>query len=203
LVNWHQLVNSLQSARRTVHVVAGRFKTDRARAQSPIQRTACQPAFLMRESQHLEFCAERFTGQSLREVKKLRGTVWDPFGYCAERHMDRALLDGYLALLETLLASLKPETVPEAAAIAALPMEIRGYGRVKEKAVEQYCKKPAPLPAACTGGRLQRRKIFPARLQAFGRHDAKYLSPETSEERRGRKADIPPRIDPYKAFIEC
>jgi indolepyruvate ferredoxin oxidoreductase len=120
----------------------------------------------MRESQHLEVCAERFTGQSLREAKKLRGTVWDPFGYFAERHMDRALLDGYLALPETLLASLKPETVPEAAAIAALPMEIRGYGRVKEKAVEQYCKNPAPLPAAYTGPRTPRSYAVPLRASA-------------------------------------
>jgi hypothetical protein len=61
---------------------------------------------------------------------------------------------------------LKPETVPEAAAIAALPMEIRGYGRVKEKAVEQYCKNPAPLPAAYTGPRTPRSYAVPLRASA-------------------------------------
>ena len=71
----------------------------------------------------------------LARLKGLRGTAFDPFGYTAERNMERALIGWYEGLLDELLARL-PMRGPDAlAAIAALPMDIRGYGPVKDAAV--------------------------------------------------------------------
>ena len=73
----------------------------------------------------------------LARFKGLRGTAFDPFGYTAERKMERALIGWYEGLVEELLARL-PSRGPDAlAAIAALPMDIRGYGPVKDAAVER------------------------------------------------------------------
>jgi indolepyruvate ferredoxin oxidoreductase len=70
----------------------------------------------------------------LSRMKGLRGTAFDPFGQTAERRMERALIDEYGAVLTQLVAGLTPERLPEAARIAGLVMEIRGFGPVKEAA---------------------------------------------------------------------
>ena len=70
----------------------------------------------------------------LAKLKRLRGTPFDPFGYTAERRMERALIVEYKALLDTLLSHLTPENHGDAVKIAGLVMEIRGYGPVKEEA---------------------------------------------------------------------
>ncbi len=74
----------------------------------------------------------------LAHGKKLRGTAFDPFGYTAERRMERALLTEYEELIETLLARLSPANLAQIVEIARLPMTIRGYGHVKDKAVVAY-----------------------------------------------------------------
>ena len=70
----------------------------------------------------------------LARMKHLRGTGWDIFGRTEERRMERALIEDYRDLLDRLAAGLSPETLPEAARIAGLVMEIRGFGPVKEEA---------------------------------------------------------------------
>ncbi|MGN6465585.1 MAG: indolepyruvate ferredoxin oxidoreductase family protein, partial [Rhizobiaceae bacterium] len=70
----------------------------------------------------------------LAPLKFLRGTAFDPFGYTAERRMERALIGWYEGVVETLLASLGKADIETLAAIATQPMEIRGYGPVKESA---------------------------------------------------------------------
>jgi indolepyruvate ferredoxin oxidoreductase len=74
----------------------------------------------------------------LAHGKKLRGTAFDPFGYTAERRMERALITEYEELIETLLARLSPANLAQIVEIARLPMTIRGYGHVKDKAVVAY-----------------------------------------------------------------
>ncbi|TSA18719.1 MAG: indolepyruvate ferredoxin oxidoreductase family protein, partial [Betaproteobacteria bacterium] len=69
----------------------------------------------------------------LAPLKFLRGTPFDPFGYGAERRMERRLIKEYEATLSTLLADLRPESLASAAEIARLPEDIRGYGPVKER----------------------------------------------------------------------
>jgi indolepyruvate ferredoxin oxidoreductase len=51
--------------------------------------------------------------------------------------MERNLVAWYEALLKELLPRLHAGTVGSFAEIAALPMDIRGYGPVKEAAVEK------------------------------------------------------------------
>jgi indolepyruvate ferredoxin oxidoreductase len=48
--------------------------------------------------------------------------------------MERALIGWYEGVVETLLASLGKADIETLAAIATQPMEIRGYGPVKESA---------------------------------------------------------------------
>ncbi len=73
--------------------------------------------------------------RGLAKMKGLRGTWADPFGYTAERRMERALIGEYQAVLERLTNRLTPETHAEAARIAGLVLGIRGFGPVKEEAV--------------------------------------------------------------------
>ncbi|MBF9032983.1 indolepyruvate ferredoxin oxidoreductase family protein [Rhodobacterales bacterium HKCCE2091] len=73
----------------------------------------------------------------LARLKRLRGTMFDPFGYSAERRMERALIGEYEGLLERLTAGLTADNLDRAARIAALADEIRGFGPVKAEAVER------------------------------------------------------------------
>ena len=67
----------------------------------------------------------------LARGKALRGTRFDPFGYTAERRLERDLIDQFDARLTELLAELTPANQQIAAQIAALPLTVRGFGHVK------------------------------------------------------------------------
>ena len=75
--------------------------------------------------------------RALARLKFLRGTPFDPFGHTRERRMERNLIGWYESLLTDLRPLLHAETVATMVEIAALPMEIRGYGPVKDAAVEK------------------------------------------------------------------
>ncbi len=79
----------------------------------------------------------------LARMKGLRGTRLDPFGYTTERRMERALPTEFEQTLDTLLERLDAGNIDDAREIAALYMDIRGYGPVKEKAVEDVRAKVA------------------------------------------------------------
>lgn len=85
------------------------------------------------------------TFRMLARLKILRGTPLDPFGYTSERRMERNLIAWYEALLTELLPLLHAGTVGSLAEIASLPMEIRGYGPVKQAAVEKVKAKVTSL----------------------------------------------------------
>jgi indolepyruvate ferredoxin oxidoreductase len=74
----------------------------------------------------------------LARLRFLRGTRFDFFAYTDERKAERALIAEYDALLESLTATMSLETLNHAVAIAALPLEIKGYGHVKDKAIADY-----------------------------------------------------------------
>ena len=84
----------------------------------------------------------------LTRLKFLRGTPLDPFGYTAERKMERNLIAWYELLLDELLPHLGPDTRDDIADIAAQPMEIRGFGPVKDAAVARVKAKVETLSAA-------------------------------------------------------
>ncbi len=74
----------------------------------------------------------------LAGFKNLRGTALDPFGYTEERKMERKLISDFETIISELLAHLTPESHALATEIAALPMQIRGYGHIKEAAIKSY-----------------------------------------------------------------
>ena len=63
----------------------------------------------------------------------LRGTLLDPFGWSAERRLERALTAEYEATLERLLLRLDGARLDAAIEIAALPAQLRGFGPVKRR----------------------------------------------------------------------
>ncbi|MFT5614815.1 MAG: indolepyruvate ferredoxin oxidoreductase [Granulosicoccus sp.] len=67
----------------------------------------------------------------LKTFKGLRGTPLDIFGYSAERKMERALIRQYESDMKNVLGKVTPDTRDAVAALAALPMDVRGFGPVK------------------------------------------------------------------------
>jgi indolepyruvate ferredoxin oxidoreductase len=90
----------------------------------------------------------------LAAFRGLRGTAFDPFGYTAERKTERADITAFEANVDRLLAGLTPDNRGLALAIARLPMEVRGFGPVKEKAREDVAKRAAALWAKWPGAAL-------------------------------------------------
>jgi indolepyruvate ferredoxin oxidoreductase len=74
----------------------------------------------------------------LAKLKSLRGTKLDPFGWTAERRMERQLIIEYRELIAALLTTLDAARLPSAITIASLPEKIRGFGHLKEASVRQY-----------------------------------------------------------------
>jgi len=79
----------------------------------------------------------------LARMKRLRGTPFDPFGRTAERKMERALIKQYEADMQMLLRDFGGEESSAAVGLARLPLEIRGFGPVKDAAVRKAAKKSA------------------------------------------------------------
>jgi indolepyruvate ferredoxin oxidoreductase len=67
----------------------------------------------------------------LAKLKGLRGTALDVFGRTEERRMERELITRYEATVTELLKTLNAGNRAQAAEIARLPEDIRGYGHVK------------------------------------------------------------------------
>ena len=67
----------------------------------------------------------------LRHGKALRGTPLDVFGWQAERRVERGLMAEYEADVRHALDRLRPDTLAVAAALAAIPMDVRGFGPVR------------------------------------------------------------------------
>jgi indolepyruvate ferredoxin oxidoreductase len=86
----------------------------------------------------------------LARFKGLRGGAFDVFGYTAERRMERALIAEYREMVEMLLANLDAANHASAVELASLPEQIRGFGHVKENAVEAFRARKAALLASLT-----------------------------------------------------
>jgi len=71
----------------------------------------------------------------LARFKGLRGTALDPFGYTAERKMERALIAWFEALMARCEQEITPANAQIWVQVLSAPMEIRGYGPVKHEAV--------------------------------------------------------------------
>ncbi|MGZ2258826.1 indolepyruvate ferredoxin oxidoreductase family protein [Roseobacter sp. A03A-229] len=88
----------------------------------------------------------------LARMKRLRGTWADPFGYHPDRKLERALIlwfEGVLAEVPALWQAGEEETVR---AVLAAPMDIRGYGPVKEAAAVEVRARVAQAVQETRGG---------------------------------------------------
>jgi indolepyruvate ferredoxin oxidoreductase len=85
-------------------------------------------------------------------LRFLRGTPLDPFGRTAERRMERALIRQYEADMAEVLAKVTPETLDAAVALAELPLQIRGFGPVKEENAAKAARRREEILAAFRAG---------------------------------------------------
>lgn len=75
--------------------------------------------------------------RQLAKLKGLRGTPFDIFGRTAERRQERQLIKDYRATVDRVCRDLTPENHAFAVALLSLPEQIRGYGHVKVRHLEQ------------------------------------------------------------------
>src|SRR3954468_357263 len=75
---------------------------------------------------------------ALRAMRRVRGTPLDLFGYTAMRRTERRLAHDYEADIREVIGRLTSADLADAARLAALPLEIRGYEGVKLAALERY-----------------------------------------------------------------
>ena len=76
--------------------------------------------------------------KTLAPLKILRGSVFDPFGYLGERKKERQLVFNYQSLLREIIENLTSENYQLAIELASLPMQIRGFGRIKTLAIKDF-----------------------------------------------------------------
>ncbi|WP_411836600.1 indolepyruvate ferredoxin oxidoreductase family protein [Paracoccus sp. ME4] len=81
----------------------------------------------------------------LAACKGLRGTPLDPFGYSAERRRERAAIREYEADMAEIFAGLTDPMLPVAIELAELPLGVRGFGPVKDRAADQAALRRAEL----------------------------------------------------------
>lgn len=70
--------------------------------------------------------------RTLAKMKGLRGGPFDIFGRTEERRAERAAIPAYEAELDSLVADLRADNHELAVTLASLPLDVRGYGPVKE-----------------------------------------------------------------------
>ncbi|MGJ8595566.1 indolepyruvate ferredoxin oxidoreductase family protein [Sulfitobacter sp.] len=86
------------------------------------------------------------------KLKRLRGTPLDVFGYTAERKMERALIKQYEADMRDVLPKLDDNTREAVVALAALPLQIRGFGPVKQESETKAAKRREELLSVIRAG---------------------------------------------------
>ena len=74
----------------------------------------------------------------MQRFKTLRGTALDPFGYAAERRLERRLIGEYRALIEEIVGKVTDANMDAATKLAASASVIAGYGPVKEAGVAAW-----------------------------------------------------------------
>jgi indolepyruvate ferredoxin oxidoreductase len=85
--------------------------------------------------------------RALAPLRRLRGTALDIFGHTAERRAERRLIAEYETVLDEIERGLSAENHGAAVELAGLPLEIRGFGHVKEANLKRAKAKEAELLA--------------------------------------------------------
>jgi indolepyruvate ferredoxin oxidoreductase len=83
----------------------------------------------------------------LAKLRRLRGTPFDIFGRSEERRTERRLIGEYETVLEEIVSRLASADHATAVELAALPLEIRGFGHVKQANLARAKAKEAALLA--------------------------------------------------------
>lgn len=94
----------------------------------------------------------------MAKLKRLRGTPLDVFGYTAERKMERALIKQYERDMRDVLPLVDENTRDAVVALAALPLQIRGFGPVKEASEAKAAKRREELLSVIRAGGPQQAK---------------------------------------------
>ncbi len=88
----------------------------------------------------------------MSKFKALRGTPLDPFGYTAERRMERALIRQYERDIAEVLPKLDDNTHGAIMELALLPLSIRGFGPVKDANAQAAARRREELLATIAAG---------------------------------------------------
>jgi indolepyruvate ferredoxin oxidoreductase len=75
---------------------------------------------------------------ALRAMKRLRGTIADPFRWAEVRKVERAMIPEYERAVDTLCSGLTASNLDEATEIASLPDQVRGYEDLKLRRAAAY-----------------------------------------------------------------
>jgi len=98
----------------------------------------------------------------LAKLRRVRGTVLDIFGYNQERRAERALIPRYEATIDQVLAVLRSTQdathYDTAVALANLPEQIRGYGHVRARGIQDAHAREAELLAALQRGTVAQQR---------------------------------------------
>ena len=81
----------------------------------------------------------------LAKLRRLRGTPFDIFGRSEERRTERRLIGEYEAVIEEIVSRLSAANHATAVELASLPLEIRGFGHVKQANLTRAKAKEAAL----------------------------------------------------------
>lgn len=74
----------------------------------------------------------------MARMKIVRGTIWDIFGYTAERRTERQLIKEFETVLDEVAGTLTVGNYSIAQRIVTSPMQVRGYGHIKDAAIQKY-----------------------------------------------------------------
>ncbi len=90
----------------------------------------------LKKAEYGPWVAKAFS--KLAKFKFLRGTAFDIFGYTQERKDERKLITHFQGTISYVVEHLTPANIGIALELFELPMKVRGYGHVKEKAIAHY-----------------------------------------------------------------
>jgi indolepyruvate ferredoxin oxidoreductase len=90
--------------------------------------------------------------RAMAPLRRLRGSVLDPFRGSSERRLARGLLETYEADLDRIVGALSADNHAIAVKLASLPEKVRGYGHVREEHAAAVAKEREALLGQWTGG---------------------------------------------------
>ncbi|MBV7256900.1 indolepyruvate ferredoxin oxidoreductase family protein [Pacificimonas sp. WHA3] len=92
----------------------------------------------------------------LAKLKGLRGGTLDIFGYSEERRAEREAIPEFEAALDRLIAGLREDNHELAVTLAGLPMDVRGYGPVKDAQAKVVAARAEALWARWPGEEMRK-----------------------------------------------